>query len=380
MNDEPHLPPGPPISDDGESSAIRTTVPPPTRGQRSDRARGARRRRALLVLVALLLVPVLAAGGAWLWYRGALDAGTLGARRTVTVQRGWGVAEIADALETAHVIDSSLAFRLYARLDDHQNFQAGDYGLREGMGVQAAVRALERGPVVVERRVQILPGKWLSEVATTVEARLGVDAHEFLGVVRGGEVRSRFQPDGVRTAEGLLAPDTYAFGEDPSATAVAQRFVDRFDELADAAGLTEGARALGRSPYEVVIVASLIQSEVRVATDGPLVASVVYNRLARGMRLQIDATVLYAIGRRSASNTAADRANDSPYNTYRVAGLPPTPIATVTPAALRAALHPASTDYLYYVLAGADGHHAFAATYAEHQRNVQAARAAGLLG
>ena len=126
-------------------------------------------------------------------------------------------------------------------------------------------------------------------------------------------------------------------------------------------------------------MASLVQEEAGIEGDRPIISSVVYNRMRDDMLLQIDATVLYALQMRKASNTEADRATDSPYNTYKYKGLPPTPIGGVGKSSLRAALHPSTTDYLYYVLAGRDGHHAFAATYDEHLKNVEAARQAGLL-
>ncbi len=135
----------------------------------------------------------------------------------------------------------------------------------------------------------------------------------------------------------------------------------------------------GLTPYQVLVVASMVQEEAKLERDRPLIASVIDNRLRLPMRLQIDATVLYALQVRKASNTAADRATPSPYNTYLHAGLPPTPIGAVAKASIVAALHPATTDYLYYVVAGTDGHHAFATTYAQHLKNVQAARRAGLL-
>ncbi len=123
----------------------------------------------------------------------------------------------------------------------------------------------------------------------------------------------------------------------------------------------------------------MVQGEAKLEGDRPKIASVIVNRLAKQMPLQIDATVLYALQERKPSNTAADRAIDSPYNTYVVTGLPPTPIGSVAKASLVAARHPANTNYLYFVVAGRDGHHAFASTYEEHLKNVAAARAAGLL-
>ena len=135
----------------------------------------------------------------------------------------------------------------------------------------------------------------------------------------------------------------------------------------------------GLTPYQVVVVASMVQEEAKLDSDRPLIASVIDNRLRDEMKLQIDATVLYALQVRKPANTDADRKIDSPYNTYVHTGLPPTPIGGVAKSSLSAALHPATTTYLYFVVGGTDGHHAFASTLAEHEKNVAAARAAGLL-
>jgi UPF0755 protein len=130
----------------------------------------------------------------------------------------------------------------------------------------------------------------------------------------------------------------------------------------------------GVGPYRLVTLASLIQSEAGTEEDRPLIASVIYNRLRIDMKLQIDATVLYATG-----NTRADLETQSPYNTSVVNGLPPTPISGVTTASLEAALRPATSDFLYYVIADADGSHAFGRTFEEHQANIEQARAKDLL-
>ena len=145
--------------------------------------------------------------------------------------------------------------------------------------------------------------------------------------------------------------------------------VSEFEKNADALGL-ENATTQGHTPYEILTVASLIEAEAKVDEDRPLIASVIYNRLRMGMPLQIDATVLYASGDPTKQTiTQADLANDSPYNTYKVKGLPPTPIANVERGvAARPRSHPAQTDYLYYVIGDKDGRHKFAETYAEQQR------------
>ena len=156
--------------------------------------------------------------------------------------------------------------------------------------------------------------------------------------------------------------------------------VTEFDKNGLKLGLAT-ADVEGHKAYDIVKVASLIESEAKVPQDRPLIASVIYNRLRANMPLQIDSTVIYARGdpdKRTLSTKDLENVK-SPYNTYLHTGLPPTPIGSVSDASLQAAMHPAQTDYLYYVLAGKDGHHAFSSTFEQQQQNIAAAQRAGLL-
>ncbi|MCZ7536367.1 MAG: endolytic transglycosylase MltG [Acidimicrobiia bacterium] len=289
------------------------------------------------------------------------------------------MADIADELDRSGVIGSSLVFQAYVRLSGSGPFQAGDYELRRGLGVKDSIAVLEDGPVITYEELRVPPGLWLSEIAERVEEQLpGRSAARFLEVAASGRVRSRYQPDGEQGLEGLLWPDTYRFVETDDETAVLRTMVREFDRRAGRLGLD--APAGGLSAYQTLIVASLVQSEAKVDSDRSLIASVIMNRLEQDMPLQIDATVLYAIGERKISNTADDRATESPYNTYLVRGLPPTPISSVAEVSIEAALNPAESEYLFYVVADAEGRHAFAETYDEHLVNVEAAREKGLLG
>jgi UPF0755 protein len=185
----------------------------------------------------------------------------------------------------------------------------------------------------------------------------------------------------VTSLEGLLFPDTYLIGPNWTDEQIVQRLVDRFDEIADTVGL---ASVQGLTPYQAVVAASLIQTEAKVTDDAPQISAVIRNRIAQGMQLQIDSTLCYSrfvttgIGCPPVP-TDADKEIDSPYNTYRISGLPPTPISSVTEASLRAAVTPANVPYLFYVISDAEGRHAFATTLEEHNQNVAAARAKGLL-
>jgi UPF0755 protein len=342
-------------------------------------SRRKRRRRVLVPLVFISPLLLLAAG-VFAWWRIQLDPpGGPGAAVTVTIPNGWGVRDIGRELSRRNVIDSSFAFDAYVRIDHDGPFDAGDYHLRTHLGVEAAVRALERGPVITYLTLRVPPGLWIGEVAKRVQAQMpGLSSAKFLAVAGSGVVRSKYEPAGIHSLEGLLFPDTYRFTKHDREIDVIRTMVKRFDEIADSVGLGR-VRVPGLSPYEVVVVASMVQEEARLDRDRPLIASVIDNRLRLAMPLQIDATVLYALQVRKPSNTAADRATKSPYNTYLYKGLPPTPIGGVAKVSLSGALHAANTDYLYFVVGGSDGHHVFAATLAEHNKNVDAARRAGLL-
>jgi UPF0755 protein len=334
----------------------------------------------VLVPVVFLLPLLLLVGGAYAWWRIQLDPpGAPGDAITVTVASGAGVRDIGKQLAHEKVISSSFAFDAYVRLKHAGPFDAGDYHLRKHLGIQAAVDALEHGPVITYETLRITPGLWLSEVAARVHTQLPwISAGEVLAVARSNEVRSKFEPATVHTLEGVLYPDTYRFTKHDTAVDVVRTMVRRFDQVAAAAGLGR-APVAGQSAYQTLIVASIVQEESGTARDDPLIASVIDNRLRQNMLLQMDATVVYALQTRKGSNTAADRANPSPYNTYVHTGLPPTPIGATTKTSLVAALHPSNTTYLYFVVAGRDGHSAFATTLAQHEQNVENARALGLL-
>lgn len=341
--------------------------------RRERRSRPRRRRWVwLVVVVALLALPVLVAAG-WYWYQ--LDPpGDPGRAVTVTIAKGSGVSQIGDTLAASNIIGSALAFSIYTRIGGHDSFQAGDYRMRQDSGVRAAVATLERGPRQHYLPLALPPGLRFDEIAARIGALPGRSAARVTELASSGAVRSRYEPAGVNSLEGLTWPDTYAIAAQEDEATILRRIVAAFDDHATRLGL-----ATAPDPYHVVIVASLIQREAGIDEDRPKIAAVVENRLAKGMPLQIDASVVYARGGGTRPLTDADFALVSPYNTYRSAGLPPTPISTVTAASLTAALHPAAVPYLYYVLTDADGRHAFAVTYADHLKNVADARRRGVI-
>jgi UPF0755 protein len=346
-------------------------------------ARRAPRRsgRTTMVIVAVVLVPLLALGMSVGWFFWELGGhGKPGPIVHTTLQRGWGVPRIGDQLQHDGVIGSSLAFNIYTHLHGDNSFQAGTYFLHKNIGVKAAVKALKKGPRIDYVLLKIPPGFWLTQIAARVARIPQLQARAFMQDTHNNSVRSVFEPAGVTNLEGLVRPDTYKVSNSQDEISILQTMVTAFDKDAAKLGLTN-ANVNGYTAYDIIKVASLIEAEAKVPQDRPLIASVIYNRLRANMPLDIDSTVIYGRGKHGDRKlTPADLQNvKSPYNTYLHNGLPPTPIGSFSDASLLAALHPAQTDYLYYVLAGKDGHHAFASTYEQQQQNIQAARQAGVL-
>ena len=357
---------------------------PPAGGRprrRRPRGRGPDRRRRWPILVALVVVVgVMAAGLGAVWVQRRLDPpGAPGRRVSVVVPSGASTADVAELLADEGVISDARIFRYYVRIRGGDPFQAGTYVLRRNSSMGDARAALEEGPRLDFTDVTVPEGTWVSDVAQIVAEVPGFDAAAFTAELDSGVVRSLYQPQNVTSMEGLLFPDTYRVDRNEDEQAVLARMVTKLDEVATELGYAEAAARVGRQPYEVLIVASLVEAESRVDEDRARISRVIYNRLAQGMTLGIDATVYYALQRRGGSLTGSDLAVDSPYNTRVNPGLPPTPIGLPGRASLEAAINPEPGPWLYYVLADEDGHHAFSESFEEFQRNVADARRNGLI-
>ena len=225
-----------------------------------------------------------------------------------------------------------------------------------------------------------------------------MDAAAVVAALDDGTLPAPWRPDGITSYEGLLFPALYEVAAYEDERSVVDRMLNEMRNRTLRLDIEAGAARLGVTPYEVLIIASLIEREVKVADERALVSRVIYNRLALDMELQIDAALFY--GAPAGATFSEVRDADSPYNLYRRKGLPPTPIASPGEAAIVAALNPAADPaesdeicasrtaaqrrsepcrYLFYVLADAEGRHAFSATYEQHQVRVDEARAAGIL-
>jgi UPF0755 protein len=318
----------------------------------------------LLVLFLVLVLLVAGAGGFYVWSTGAS-----GESRPVAVEipEGATASQIAELLEGKGVIRSGFAFRLVARFRGlESSIDAGRYVLQTNMRLGEALDLLKEGPIVETFTVTIPEGLRLEQVASRVSKELGLNGKRFLTAAESGQHSlPPYLPEGTPTVEGFLFPKTYEFVTDVTEEQVIERLLEQFG---DEAGTLDWTRAeqLGLDPYEVVIVASLIEREARVDNERPKVASVIYNRLDQEMLLQIDATVEYALPEHKSRLTYEDYEYPSPYNTYLNPGLPPGPIASPSLASLRAALQPADTDFLFYLVVDpGTGRHEFAETYQE---------------
>ncbi len=335
--------------------------------------RGPRRGgRVVKVVAALLVCGLLAAGAAVVWVQRQVDpSGDPGAPVTVEIPMGSSTQRISEILDDRRVVDSARAFRLYVRARNAGPFLAGSYTLRRNDSFANIVTTLEKGPEISFERLTIPEGYTLEQVAERVGKLPGRSAEAFMQVAQSGVVRSRYQPEGSTNLEGLLFPDTYKFDPKEDERAILQRLVTAFDNVAAQVGLdrvTEGGLV---TPYQAVVVASLVEREAKRDVDRGPVARVIYNRLRRRMLLQIDATLLYARGEHKNRVLDADKAIDSPYNTYENTGLPPTPIAAPGRESLAAAIDPPEGDFLFYVTVNdCTGETVFGRTNADHERNV----------
>ena len=301
---------------------------------------------------------------------------------TVEVPAGSTAKEIAAILAARGVVRSAVEFEVAVRsADAASNLKAGTYQLETLMDPGEVVAVLITGPVADIFRVTVPEGLRVGEILDRLAAASDHSRTQFEAALLEGEVSTslREMPSSPQLSdwEGLLFPDTYEFARTATPASVLQRLATTMEQRV--AGIDwDEFRDAGWSIYDGIILASLIESEVRIDEERPIVSSVIHNRLEIGMKLDIDATILYALDTRDVAEF--DREFESPYNTYIVNGLPPGPISAPGRASLAAAAAPDETNFLFYVLSTLEGHHAFAETIEEHNANVAKAREDGVLG
>ncbi|MDY0087687.1 MAG: endolytic transglycosylase MltG [Coriobacteriia bacterium] len=319
-----------------------------------------------LVLVGMALVGV----GGW-WYvlvRPDAPGVKPGEPVQVEIALGSSTPSIAKKLAAAGVIANANRFRLEARRSSADGqLRAGVYDLETGMAYEDVIAILRDGPPINSVTVTIPEGWVIEQIAERMESDAGIPAAEFEALTAAGASefpREYLQAVPGASLEGYLFPKTYRIVEGSTARDVINMMLDQFEtEIADVD--VAAAESRGFTLHELVTMASIIERETRVPAERALVSSVIHNRLKENMRLEIDATIEYLLPGSRFRLTYEDLKIDSPYNTYRNAGLPPGPIASPGLASLQAAASPADTSYVYYVLTDPDGSHTFAATYEE---------------
>jgi UPF0755 protein len=291
-------------------------------------------------------------------------------------------------------------FEWYVKRNGGLEITPGYYEIRPDDHMGNVLRRLRTLPSQTYTKVTFPEGFTLTKMADRLASTVDrMSAADFMAATLDPTIRSKWQPEGVTSLEGLLFPDTYQVSNAESEAQVIERMITLMERVGTQEDIVNKSAALGRTPYEILTIASIIEREAAVPGDRAKIARVIYNRLFLGINLEIDATVRYGAqlgGVDPATPFSSLRQIDGPYNTYLHPGLPPTPIASPGRASIQAALNPAPNPapgdpicrglpnpdkcyYLYYVLADKDGRHAFAATPEQHAANVQAASDAGLL-
>lgn len=320
-----------------------------------------------------MLLTVLAVGGWLAW--ALMTPVTPDGQKFVMLRPGYSTRRIASELEAAGVIRSRVGFILWHRIHRKQSLKAGEYLFEKTARTLDVHDRLVRGDIYVHT-VVIPEGFTVFDIAQAVqEAGLG-SSQEFLAVAQSNtELISDLAPE-AKTLEGYLFPNTYEFTKTQSMKDIAAAMVKQFRQVAQQIGLTASGQAT--DVQKTVTMASIIEKETAVPEERSVVASVYYNRLARNIALQADPSVIYAEllnGNYAGALHHSDMRFQSEYNTYTHPGLPPGPIGNPGRNSLEAALHPAQTDYFYFVSDG-NGHHRFSRSLEEHNQNVAKLRQA----
>lgn len=312
----------------------------------------------LLWTFLLLVLAVIGAGGAYLYAQSEYMAvGPLAENKVFTIEQGLSTPQIGAVLEQNGIISNARIFSLMASVTGTRTrLKAGEYEFAKSASMQDVMALIASGKSITYKLS--VPEGWTSEMAV---AR--VNANDILT-----------GPPAAVPAEGAILPDTYVFRRGMTRQKLVEDMQGAQAKLLDQMWDTRVPISTVESKEQAVILASIVEKETGVAAERPVIASVFINRLKKGMRLQSDPTIIYGIvggkGKLDRPLTRSDIETTTPYNTYRIDGLPPGPIANPGKAALEAVLNPQPTDYLYFVADGTGGH-AFATTLEEHNSNVR---------
>lgn len=308
----------------------------------------------------------------WTSYRTATDfAGPGGSAVTVTIPSGSTGGQIGDLLVAKDVVKSRKGFlKAYNNNSDASKIQAGTYKLPTEIPSAQAVTMLLDTKNMVRNQVTVPEGLWKSQVFSTLSKKTGIPVAQFTAAASNPQALG--YPSYVKDVEGFLYPSTYEVGQKPTATSILKLMAAQYNTIATKYDMTTAAAKLDRTPEQIMTVASILQAEAR-AKDMPTVAGIIYNRLEQGIPLGLDSTAHYQLQipmSQSLPSNFQQQGTSSSYNTYANQGLPDGPIDSPGETAIKAALNPVKSDYLYWLTVNFDtGETKYAKTQAEQDAN-----------
>lgn len=291
----------------------------------------------------------------------------------VKIERGYTVSQVAGILAEKKVVRNAWLFKFYLSYRDlDRNILPGEYFFRQGMSFAQAAAVLKNAGAKKSVKVTIPEGFMIKQIASRLNAQAGIDPADFnqlaLNQARSFAIdHPILQTNQTSSLEGYLFPKTYLISHKQTTREIIESMIAQFEkETADLDWSKAAVRNM--SVHNILTIASLIEREAKLPEERPLVSAVIYNRLAKGMPLEIDASVQYALQEWKPKLTKHDLKVDSPYNTRLYKGLPPGPICNPGIPSIEAALNPAPVDYLYFVLTDPAGRHTFTSSYEEFEK------------
>ena len=334
------------------------------------------RRLWLRLLAVLLLVFVLLAGALALganWYKQQLNRPHQYAGQTFTIVKGDTFKAFVTQLQQAGIVENSYILRLYARYKKlGGKLHTGAYQFEDGMSLDAVLEAITTGKYRLSHQFTFVQGSTFKQLRASLLSAKAVK--QTLDGLSDAEVLALFDTDKQYAhPEGLFFPETYAYDAETVDRDILKRAYESMQRLLDKLWENRASDLQIKTPYEALILASIIEKETSLASERATISGVFMNRLAKDMKLQTDPTVIYGMGDQYDGNIRRkDLKTDTPYNTYTRKGLPPTPIAMPGKAAIEAALHPQKTDAIFFVAKGdGSGGHNFTKTLSEHNKAVK---------
>lgn len=333
--------------------------------------------KKVLLIFFIILIGGAILGGLYFWNQVNWSVSDSDDEVIFSIFEGEGVNEIAGNLHEGELIISKFWFGVYVYLDRSQsNFIAGNYLLKPNLNIREVVSILTAGNTTPENIITVIEGWNTREIADYLHENGIVERNDFLTLADATDSRTvvtdktfDFLLDKPfdKGLEGYLFPDTYRIYEDSSSSEIIERMLDNFGQkFTDE--MKQAAEDKGRSIFEIITLASILEKEVRTDEDRKIASGIFYDRIANGVALQSDATVNYVTGKQMLQPSLDDLEVDNKYNTYKYRGLPPGPISNPSLSAINAALYPADTDYFYF-LTKPDGSTVFSKTYEEHLEN-----------